>query len=86
MQMIRSGDNRKTQLLSQLDQKFFFSAGRFLDDSTVTSVNTCSLHARVENSAIAYLHDMLFQHDGCAGRKKFFFSPIYLVKESVGVG
>ena len=23
--MIRSGDNRKTQLLSQLDQKFFFS-------------------------------------------------------------
>ena len=26
MQMIRSGDNRKTQLLSQLDQKIFFSA------------------------------------------------------------
>ena len=26
MQMIRSGDNRKTQLLSQLDQKNFFSA------------------------------------------------------------
>ena len=25
MQMIRSGDNRKTQLLSQLDQKIFFS-------------------------------------------------------------
>ena len=25
MQMIRSGDNRKTQLLSQLDQKNFFS-------------------------------------------------------------
>ena len=28
MQMIRSGDNRKTQLLSQLDQKNFFSVGR----------------------------------------------------------
>ena len=27
MQMIRSGDNRKTQLLSQLDQKNFFSVG-----------------------------------------------------------
>ena len=25
MQMIRSGDNRKTKLLSQLDQKIFFS-------------------------------------------------------------
>ena len=31
MQMIRSGDNRKTQLLSQLDQKIFFSE---LDNQT----------------------------------------------------
>ena len=30
MQMIRSGDNRKTQLLSQLDQNFFFSDDRSL--------------------------------------------------------
>ena len=38
MQMIRSGDNRKTQLLSQLDQKIFFSVGQ-------TGVATCSIHA-----------------------------------------
>ena len=31
--MIRSGDNRKTQLLSQLDQKIFFS-----DENNVAAI------------------------------------------------
>ena len=34
MQMIRSGDNRKTQLLSQLDQKIFFSVHMNSDSGT----------------------------------------------------